>query len=538
MNLIFPWHDTVSRFEDFRLDQRDGLARRHGKESWVPIPLGSRALDVLRALVERSGELVTKQALMDAAWPGMTVEDANLTVQISTLRRVLDEGRAGGSCIRTVIGRGYRFLPAVTSHAADAPSAGQAAALPAGAAESRPRLSLVVLPFRNIGGDPGADHLAELITDDLVTDLSRWPRAFVMARASVAPCDGEPPDACRVGAELGVNYVIQGSVRGSAKSPGVSVRLIDAETGEHLWAERFDIEGDIDAEISGRLSHGLAGKLVEAVGRRIEALPPEDRTSDDLVMLGLAIESRPPSAAREEAALRWFEQALDRDPESLDARVRIAGALLNGLLNGWSRSVERDRARAEQLLLEVLHGDAGISRAHAHMGMLRRVQGRLGDSAAELEIAVGLSPNHALASGQLGLTLAYLGRPEAAMAWIGKSLRLAPRDPGTPARHWAFGLCHLLLGHGDEAVVWLRKARAGHPRSHDVFLWLAAGLGLRGETDEARACLRRALEIKPEINSLPALRARWRTMASAEFIALCEGTACIGLRRAGLPDEQ
>ncbi len=215
-------------FDGFCLDRRDGLRRVPGGDREEAVVLGSRALDVLFALVERDGDLVARQALMDAAWPGLAVEELNLAVQISTLRRILDEGRGGGSRIQTVIGRGYRFLPTVTSRDADAipgePGIEPASTVPGRAEVARPRLSVVVLPFKNIGGDPGGDYLAETITDELTTDLSSWSFALVIAGKSAGTWAAGSMDVRLVGAELGVRYAIRGSVRGAAGSRGANQR--------------------------------------------------------------------------------------------------------------------------------------------------------------------------------------------------------------------------------------------------------------------------------------------------------------------------
>ena len=243
---------------------------------------------MLKTLVESDGEVVTKQALMQAVWPDTIVEEANLTVQIATLRKVLDEGRTTGSCIQTVIGRGYRFRPSVEKVVplpvmAPIETKGQppavavaspdqsprprrrpflwamAAALAAclavavllsrqmlgdgrTASDPPPRLSLVVLPFQNLGSDEKDDYLADAITDDLTTDLSHISGAWVIARESAYTYKGKATDVRQIGRELGVRYVLEGSVRRIGDTLRVNVQLVSAETGTHLWSDRFDEE--------------------------------------------------------------------------------------------------------------------------------------------------------------------------------------------------------------------------------------------------------------------------------------------------------
>ena len=175
--------------------------------------------------------------------------------------------------------------------------------------------------------------------------------------------------------------------------------------------------------------------------------------------------------------------------------------------------------RAEQLLTEILRDDAGNADARAHMGTLRRAQGRLIDSRIELEIAVGLAPNNIHAIGHLGITLTFLGHPEAAVPLIERCLRLAPNDRNTPVNQGVLGLCKILLGDVDEAVIWLRKARAANPRLFYIHAFLAAALALRDELDEAGDALRQAVMIRPEFGSKSDLDAVLRE-SSPQYLAL------------------
>jgi adenylate cyclase len=537
-----PALSAMFQFDRFCLrPQGAGLLRQDTTGDWRPVSIGSRTLAVLGVLLERRGTLVSKNEIMRAVWPGTAVEDHNLTVQISTLRRLLDEDSLSESCIQTVTGRGYGFRPAVASQSDGSLLFHSSKHRLAPAPGSRRRLSLAVLPFRNLSDDPGGDYLAETITDELSTDLSTWSYAFVIAGKSAGIPETGPMDVRQLGVELGVSYVIHGSVRGGTERTSVNVQLVDVETGGHLWADRFEADHraatDARDEIIGRLERGLVRNLLEDVNRRIEALPPRDWSSCDLNMRGRTFMVRPQSLANRRIAIDSFEQALSRDPGSAAARIGIANALIANILDGWGTSIEEDTARAEQLLLKALQGDTDISQAHACMGKLRRIQGRLSDSRVELEIALGMSPNSSDAMKQLGFTLAFLGLPETAIPRLEKSLRLAPHDHGKPGNQAALGLCYLMLGEVESGIIWLRKARAGNPQMYYVHMWLAAGLGFHGELVEGGAALRRSIEIKPDIDSLAALRARWQMMTtSPRFFMLVEKTVIPGLRRAGLPD--
>jgi adenylate cyclase len=400
------------------------------------------------------------------------------------------------------------------------------------------RLSVMVAPLRNLDVSERHEQLAEEITEDFTSDLSKLPGSYVVGGAELSRIgkSASPRDLAR---ELGLSYVIQGSIRGTVDRIGVNVQLIDSASGAHIWAERFDVDrgaiADTHNEIVGRLVRVFSVKLTEDVNRRIEAVPPQDWTPYDRVMRGRAFISRPMSKANRHEAIKCFEQALDGDPDAVDATIGIAFVLIGNVADSWSQSPEQDLARAEQLLLDVLHIDGDIFVAHTAMGVLRRLQGRLDESRIEFETAIGIAPNNPAAIGQLGVTLMFLGQPKAAIPQIERSLRLAPHDPGAPLSYCFLGMCHLVLDHIEEATGCLRKSRAGNPRIWGNHLALAAALGLRGELGEAATALRQAMEIRPEISSISDLRALpWHN--NPQFIALFERTACAGLRLAGLPD--
>ena len=223
-------------FGRFRFDRRSGtLFRRDDRGAFAPLAMGSRALEILGILVQRSGELVSRAEIMASVWPGTAVEDSNLNVQIAALRRVLDEGQAERSCIQTVSGRGYRFTAPVTRVAADA------SAPPASGLSPLPdKPSLAVMPFQNMSGDPDQEYFADGMVEEIITALSRITWLFVIARNSSFTYKGQAVDVKRVGRELGVRYVLEGAVRKAGGRVRISAQLIDATTGAHLWADRFD----------------------------------------------------------------------------------------------------------------------------------------------------------------------------------------------------------------------------------------------------------------------------------------------------------
>jgi tetratricopeptide (TPR) repeat protein len=320
------------------------------------------------------------------------------------------------------------------------------------------------------------------------------------------------------------------------------VQLIDAESGAHLWADRCDANranlATAQDDIVARLARSLQLEMVEAAARRIEQEKPVDPDTGDFVMRGWAWYYRPFSAENRQEAQRAFERALEIDPQSAEAKIGIATVIIENIVTAASRSPDQDMAQAEQLLLDAMERDRTNPRALRAMGMVRRVQKRLPESKIELDKAMALNGNDPGAMFQLGITLTMLGEPEAALAYFEKRLRLDPLYQNIFFTYSWLGYCHLLLGHADKAIDFLRKARAANPRFSVNIFALAAALGLAGDVNAAKADLAEALELKPEWNTLAKLRAAWsQQTGSPQLVALREKTHDVGLRRAGLPEE-
>jgi len=420
--------------------------------------------------------------------------------------------------------------------------------LPAAEAKSAPRLSIVVLPFSNLSSDPNQEYFADGVTDDLTTDLSRISGSFVIARTTAFTYKGKPIDVKQIGHDLGVRYVLEGSVRRMGEQVRVNAQLIDAERGAHLWADQFDTNRanlpETQSEITGRLAWTLNIALLSDASRRIEHENAVDPEARDLVMRGWALWYGPQSPKAAEQALRAFEQALEIDPRSTDARLGIARILAGRLGNLWSSTafqhdaVQQDVARVERLLFEVIESDPNQPMAYAIMGFLRRMQSRLSESKMAFERAITLDPNFEWANMQLGNTLLFLGRPSVAIAQGEKSLQLSPRDPNISYRYVLLGYCHLVSSHVDEAIDLFIKARTANPRDWVASYGLAGALGLQGDLEGGKAALAESLKLKPEVNSLAQWYAflPWTSKDNApQFWALQDKTLNEGLRRIGFP---
>ena len=409
-------------------------------------------------------------------------------------------------------------------------------------ATAAPRLSIVVLPFANLSNDPGQDYFVDGITDDLTTDLSYIVNSFVIARSTAFTYKGKVVDVKQIGKELGVRYVLEGSVRRDGQQVQVNVQLIDAESGAHAWAGRFNVDradlAKAQEEIVARLARTLQVEMLEAVARRIEQENPVNTDASDFVMRGWALFYLPASDAHHQEAQRAFERALEIDPQSVEAKLGLATVIVESVAQGRSRSPNQDMAQADKILAEATERGRNNPRALYALGMLRRLQNRLTESKVELEAALALNSSDTPAIMALGVTLAYLGQLEAAIPYFEKKIQLDPHWHNISYGYLWLGYGHLLLGKTDEAIDFLQKARAANAQLLGLYLFFAAAYGLKGDIDEAKTNLDQTLKQKPEWNSLAQIhKVSQMGSPSPQFVALREKTLDVGLRRAGMPDK-
>jgi adenylate cyclase len=522
-------------FEDFRLDLRGGgLFRRDGSGAFVPVVIGSRALDILGVLAARAGEVVSKDEIIAAVWPGTVVEDSNLTVQIWALRRVLDQGRPQGSCIRTVAGRGYCLGAPVTRVETNARTAG----LTQNRALSAPRLSIVVLPFANLSDDREQQYFADGITEDLTTDLSRIANMWVISRNTAFTYQNQRVATKQIGRELGVRYVLVGSVRRSGNQIRINTQLIDAETDAHLWVERFDGNpSDLFAlqdEITGRIANTLNVELVTAeVARRTE-----NPDALDDILRGRAALTKTLSRDTYAEAIGWFERALALAPDSIEAQGLLVNILVGRVRNAMTDTTAADIKRAEALAGKALAASPGNSLAHYAKAEVLRAQHRYAGAIPEYETAIAANRNWATAIKNVGQCKLLTGSVEEVIPLVEKAIRLSPRDPYITEFYFEIGRAHLLQSRTEEAIVWLEKARGGNPAQAVWPAYLASAYAIKGDLERAAAELAEARRLSPDYrySSL----ARLKTVVNfgvPKVRALFEATYFAGLRKAGMPEE-
>jgi TolB-like protein/Tfp pilus assembly protein PilF len=533
-------------FEDFRLVGGGGLFQRAADGAFTAVAISSRGLAILRVLIERAGEVVLKNEIIAAVWPGMIVEDSNLTVQISALRRALQRGRPNGRCIQTVPGRGYRFAAPVTSvpwppPAASAIGAAAIAELPASRVPVvAPRLSIVVLPFTNLSNDPDQQYFADGMTEDLTTDLSRITHMFVIARNTAFIYRNKPIAAKQIGCELGVRYVLEGSVQRLGSQVRINAQLIEAETNAHLWAERFDGDtSDVFAmqnEITTRIAVALNQELIAAEAARRTERPDVL----EYILRARAAYAKPISRERNVEGIRLLELALAFDPHSAEAQSMLAEALAGHVLNGLSDARAADLERAKRLSEQALAASFRTPTAHIAKAHLLRTQRRYSEAIPEYETALAHNRNYVYAYFALGKCKLYTDSIDETIPLVERAIRLSPRDPELGIWYKQIGHVHLLQSHTDEAVIWLRKARNHTPEQPTIRGDLASAYALNGQPERATTELAeaRSLSLDDRYSSIARLKEiRNFEMLTAQIRALFEATYYAGLRKAGMPEE-
>jgi TolB-like protein/Tfp pilus assembly protein PilF len=522
-------------FEGFRLDRR-GLSRHDERGVFVPVVIGSRALDVLGVLIAARGDLVSKDEIMTAVWPGTVVEDNNLTVQISALRRVLDQGRVEGSCIQTVAGRGYRFAAVVARRAADSSvGAGRVSVI-----ETRPPppLSIVVLPFTNLGSDVDREYFADGITDDLTTDLSRIAGSFVIARRTAFTYKGKAVAVKQIGRELGVRYALEGSVRRSGEQVRTNTQLIDTDTGANLWADRFDHDVcdlfTLQDEITSRIAFALNLELIAAEVTR----PTDHPDALDYILRGRGALSKPLARDTYAEAIRLFEHALALDPQSVDAQSWLAHALAGRKHFQMTVSPAADLDRAEVLVRRALAASPRRPLAHLAKGMLLHSRGDPEQAIPEYETVIASNRNWVNVLYVLGMCKLLVGSIEETTPLVEQAIRFSPRDPFIANWYMLIGTVHLLQWSPGEAIRWLEKALSANPELAFAHGHLAAAYALEGDTQRAAAELAEARRLSGDgrFANLARLRAA-RSWGVPKVRGLYETTYFAGLRKAGLPEE-
>jgi TolB-like protein/Flp pilus assembly protein TadD len=518
-------------FEDFSFD----TARRELRRGTDVIAIAPKVFDLLDYLIGNRERVVSKDDLIKAIWQGRIVSEVALTTRLNAARKAIGDSGDEQRLIRTFPRKGVRFIGTVheTAGPADATVA-SGSPKPRFAAPDKP--SLIVLPFTNLSPDPEQEYFADGVTESLTTDLSRMVGIFVIGRNTAFSYKGKHVDLKQIGRELGVRYVLEGSVQRSGSRMRINVQLIDAETGNHLWAERFDKPivdlFDMQDEIGARLANQLGTELVTAEARRAARAPHPD--SMDLYFQGMASVHRGSDPANLSQARQFFEQALGLDAGNVEAMVGMAFV---DAMRGTSMQTGDRTARlvaAEKSLTKVLAYVPNHAMAHCLLGVVQIFTKRAAQGIAECERALALDRNLATAYAWIGLGKCYLGQAEETEACVMQAFRLSPRD--NRAFTWLInaGVAQSYLAADEAAVYWFTQAiETNRNVAAFVHIYLAAALAHLGRTEEARASVQAGLALDPNF-----------TLSHFHACAPMDSPTCLaqrariaeGMRKAGLPE--
>ena len=463
----------------FRLDARGRTLACNG----VPVALGGRALDVLAVLAAAPGETVSKDDLLDRVWPGLTIEENNLQVQISTLRKVLGDG-----WIVTVPGRGYRLV--VPKEPAGAAPEDQFAGKP----------SIAVLPFVNISGDAEQEYFADGMAEEIITAMSRIRSMFVIARNSSFTYKGRSTDVRQIGRELGVRYIVEGSVRRDRNRIRIMSQLVDTETGSQIWAERFDRDlADIFAvqdEITQAMVEALSPAISHAERQRAMKRPPENLGAWEAYQRSLWYWAKQGSENLG-AARQLLLRAVALDPRFGQAHAMLSWLHLSEATLGVGLPLRESVRLAEAEARAAVDLDPDNAMGHAMLAWAFDHQGQLETALDEAAIAAGLNPNDPWAQMTLGRVLVFTGRAAEAREPLGIALRLDARGPTAPSAMHHLGVGYYFGRDYQGAVEMTRRTIRDFPDFPRPYPVLAAALGQLGQKDQARAALAAAVAVSP-----------------------------------------
>ncbi|WP_189434873.1 tetratricopeptide repeat protein [Mesorhizobium sp. M1E.F.Ca.ET.041.01.1.1] len=495
-------------FGPFVLDPGAGTLLRND----APVAVGNRGIKLLAALVGRPGEILGKAELMDAAWPGTAVEEGNLTVQIAQLRKLLGPAADGSEWIATVPRVGYRFIGTI-----DQLGGAVRKPLPL---PSKP--SIAVLPFVAFSSDPEQDSFADGLTEDLITDLSRNAGLFVIARNSVFAYKGKAMDVRRIAEELGVRYLLEGSARRAAGRVRINAQLVDAVSGEHLWAERFDRNlEDIFA-----VQDEVTAKIVEALLGRLRAPPPRNRPRNleayDLCVRARKLIDDSPQTARE--AHLMLTRAVSLDPDYAEAYRWLAMNHWMGWVH-WGEPIEPNRGVALELARKAVAIDPNDAGCHWVLANLLAYERRFDEADAEFARAIELDPNDADTWATISDIEVLAGQIEESLEHIRKAFRLNPYPPSW--YYLTLGQAQYAAGEYEAAVETLCRDETYRTSSRR---FLAASLAQLGRFDEARAEVEMFLVANPHFST-----SHWVWTEPFRDAATLEHFVD-GFRKAGLPE--
>ena len=507
--------------------------RRELERDSVSVSIGPKVFDLLLYLVDNRDRVVGKDELLDEVWNNRIVSESTLNSHINAARKAIGDSGAEQRLIRTVSRKGFRFVGTVTI-ANDSPSSSEAAGLQYEAVALGGMPSIAALPFLNLSGDADQDYFADGVVEDIISALSRIRWLFVIARNSSFTYKGRAVDVKQVGRELGVRYILEGSVRKAANRVRITSQLIDASTGAHLWSERFEGALDDIFEVQDQVTASVVGaiapQLEHAEIERAQRKPTESLDAYDYYLRGMAHLHRGTQEAVE-VALSHFRRSIDLDADFAAAHALAAWSYFWRRVNGWTEDQALESAEGERLArraVEIGRDDAVALTRGGHA--LAHFADDLGGGIALLDRAVFLNPNLASAWFLGGFLRTWQGDCEAAIAHFERAMRLSPVDPELYRMQAGVAMAHLFAGRIDAASEWAERSQKNLPTFLMVTTIIAATHALSGREDDARRAAEEVRKLDPKfrISNLT----DWLPIKRPEHVAILAD----GLRKAGLAE--
>ena len=484
------------------------VSLRELRRGATPVPIEPQVFDLLTYLVKNRDRVVTKDDLLSAIWGGRIVADSTLTSRINAARKAVGDSGEEQKLIRTIARRGVRFVgdvelrPADTTRARESRTPNGKEYSPRLAFSQSERRGIAVLPFVNMSGEADQDYFSDGMSEDIIFALSKLRWFFVIARNSSFTYKGKSVHIKQIGEELGVGYVVEGSVRKQAGRVRITVQLNDVTTGSHIWAERYDRElADMFAvqdEITEAIVAAIEPQLYRAEHRRARRKPPENLDAWDLVMRALMHFWR---LTREDnlQAQEFLEQAIAIDPNYAQAHAVLTVSHTFGAHMGWEEAATATPI-AERAALAAVRADGEDPWAHLALACAHSYRGRIDDALAAFETALRLNSNFSLALGYFGLVLSWTGRSREGGEAARRAMRLSPRDPFTAIYHGVAGYAAFVEGDYAEAIRLCREGirqRGDFVGAHRV---LTAAAAMVGDMELARTSLRELCRAQPNIS--------------------------------------
>jgi TolB-like protein len=525
-------------FEDHELD----VDRRELTRGSERIALEPQVFDLLVYLVQNRDRVVSKDELIERVWEGRIVSESTLTSRITAVRKAIGDSGDAQRLIRTVSRKGIRFVgavkdkpqPVAVGKVAAQPTTDNAPAATGPTLALPDRPSIAVLPFQNMSGDSEQEYFADGMVEEIIIALSRIRSLMVIARNSSFIYKGQSVDVKQVGRDLGVRYVLEGSVRKSRSQVRITGQLIEASSGAHLWADRFDgsLEDifDLQDQVTSHVVGAIAPKLEQAEIERVKRKPTDSLDAHECFLRGMASYYLRTSEAISEA-LRLYYKAIECDPDFASAYGMAAWCYGMRKSYGWviDRAEEiAEAARLGRRAAELGEDDAVALSRGAHA--LAFVVGDLDVSATMADRALALNPNLAGAWYASGWVRAYRGESDVAITHLARAMRLNPLDPHTAALQAGTAFAHFLAGRYDEALRWAERASSTRPNFKTSMIITAASSALTGQLAEAQKAMSRLRGLDPAMR-VADIR-DWAPLRRQDDLEMLEDV----LRKAGLPE--